>query len=99
MATEPDDNAFPLAAVMPDLPDARGLTAREHAALTLRVARSGTAWLDEMITLAIEREALEKLMILAVRDIVPRVIAELDEEKASEFIAGLAERLARTLRK
>lgn len=35
---------------------ARGLSAREHAAIQLRVPNSGTPWLDEMIRQSLQQE-------------------------------------------
>jgi hypothetical protein len=46
MNTPPDANAFPLDNKYRYQP---GFTAREYAALTLRVPDSGTDWLDAMI--------------------------------------------------
>ncbi len=37
------------------------LTAREQAALTLRIPASGTQWLDAMINHAVQREAIDAL--------------------------------------
>lgn len=39
-----------------------GLTAREHAAITLRVPMSGNPWLDEMITEARRWDAAQAAM-------------------------------------
>lgn len=45
--TEQDDSAFPMQ--HHGRADDTGLTAREHAAIQLRVPTSGTPWLDDMI--------------------------------------------------
>lgn len=46
-------------AATPATAPASQLTAREHAALTLRIPASGTNWLDAMINHAVQREAIE----------------------------------------
>jgi len=47
-STHPDDPAMPFHGAETQT-DFHGLSAREYAAITLRVADSGTPWLDSMI--------------------------------------------------
>lgn len=59
--TNPDETALPIVGSLEDVID-RGFTAREHAAIQLRVPDSGTDWLDAMIRQSLRQEFAGKAM-------------------------------------
>lgn len=60
MSTAPDDYAFPSIDHLGG--QFLGLTAREHAAIALRVPDSGNEWLDAMIRTAQRDELMKEAM-------------------------------------
>lgn len=90
MTTDKDAPAFPQVGRYGQS-DRSGFTAREYAAIKLRVPDSGTDWLDKMILASLRDEIAIRVMPIMLELCSTKAAAA--REAASAAIAMLAERI------